>query len=352
MSRHNNNKTPYFRNPIIKNRLIDYIFNVVDISKFKYSVIEFNHDLDKINPSMYKTVSPNYNGINSLMVFIRLRNRYYSFLIGRKSLSYGRDKIDIDKIRIYPINIRLDKSVYNGTIIDGTLLHNGGNYSHHQERKFVVNDIYSFLGESFVTDIIADKLQNIKLFINAYYKTDLRVNNIEITINKLTPLKDINNLLKKTIPSSKYTKDIKGIAFHPIVSGTKLIYLFNNNVEIKKKIKYTDVRSSRVVTTVDTITAIFRLNKTDISDVYHIYLIKKLKKGGKKIIKYKKYDIAYLPTMEVSYFCKDLFNATDEDHVMVECKYNVDKKKWTPIKHIKDKKFPFTLKKVEKMLII
>ena len=92
------------------------------------------------------------------------------------------------------------------------------------------------------------------------------------------------------------------------------------------------------------------MKKTEIIDVYHLYLGQKVIEGEKKLFKYKKIGIAYIPTRECSFFCKDLFCKTTEDYVLVECKYDSNKDRWIPFKQSIDKKRPDLIDKIEGLI--
>ena len=95
-----------------KQRLLDFIYSSVDLSKYRYEMIETNTDLPKIfNKNFYLT--PNFVGNNCLLVFTKLRDKYYSFLIDRKTLSYSKNRVDISKVD-FEIYFRKAMSVYEG----------------------------------------------------------------------------------------------------------------------------------------------------------------------------------------------------------------------------------------------
>lgn len=319
-----------------KHHILDYLYRSIELSNYKYKLIEYEYDITLLKEKRYY-VSPNYNGIHGLLIFIKLQDKYRSCIIDRKTLTYNQGQLDIDKVKFIPVTIRLDISIYNGTIIDGVLLYNNVD----GVKNFVVNDLYLFRGQNLINDKITNKMINAASYIDNI-KGDTSTDTMIIIPNKLYNMHEINQLINMYIPKSKYSKSIKGIAFYPEVSGTKLIYLYNNCSHeediIEEPVK--PVRQPNIVVSETEITAVFKLKKTDIVDVYNIYLGEKAIQDGKKIFKYKKMGIAYIPTKECSYFCKDLFNKTEGDSVLVECKYDSGKNKWVPYKQVLDKKRP------------
>lgn len=342
----------YINSPEIKQKLVDYIYNSMDICKYKYKLLQVESDLSYLKSGKHY-VSPNYNGINSLIVFIKLRNKYYSFIVDRRTLSYNRSQLNLDKVKMIPFNIRLDETIYNGSIFDGVLLYNTPNQRNNSRNKiFMINDVYTFRGDTIINDKINHKILNINAYLNSCQKKDDRLNNMELIVNNLFEFEDIKKLVHNYIIKSRFKNSIKGLAFYPESSGTKHIYLYSNvssgKVEEDKHIndtkkslipKETKLRDSNI--TQNGKTAVFRIKKTDIPDVYNLY-IAEIKKG---VHRYKKHCIAYVPTSQCSYFCKDILSK--KDSALVKCNYISDKKKWTPFECVKDRKIPDKLEDVQ-----
>lgn len=360
----------------IREQLINYIYKNLEIAKYKYKLIEYDSDLVYFNGNTFY-VSPNYNGINSLLVFTKLMGKYYSFIVDRRSLSYNPSQLDYSTIKIIPIEVRLDESIYNGTVIDGVLLYN------HQQgiKNFVINDIYIFQGKPMMDDKIVNKMINIQEYLKAFYTQNFHLNNINFIVNTLYKSHEIKQLVDNYIPKSKHKNSIKGLTFFPEYSGTKLIYLYNNctkdktsesesnpgmvkkivkkvtddvnhrNVETKNNLKvkgdYESDDSDTVYSKENPLIVTFRMKRTDTVDVYELTLSKKFKKDNKKYMKFKKFGIAYVPTKESSVLCQSLFaDVKETDPVIVECKYLADKEKWVPLK-LSDKKIPEDIDRIK-----
>ena len=212
--------------------------------------------------------------------------------------------------------------------------------------------MYQFDGKDMKHKKITNKMKNISAYLNSEYKKDDSINTIRLIPNTVFNMKDINELVNVYIPNSKYKNTIKGIAYYPEKSGTKLIYLYNNCSKDIKQVENTKasikkpIRPSKI-SVKDNITAVFRIKKTDIPDVYKLQLTKKITKNGKKYRKYKKYGIAYVSTAECSFFCKDMFNSIGSNIALVKCKYSTENNKWIPYEQAKDNKYPDTYSDVK-----
>lgn len=366
---------------VTKKQLLEYIYKTIELSNYKYKLLEYEYDLPLIKERQYY-VSPNYNGIHSLLVFVKINEKFLSFIIDRKTLTYNINQIDYEKVKIIPIQCRLDESIYNGSIFDGVLLYNNIDGLKH----FVINDIYYFRGKNITDDKITNKMLNISTYLETINVSDTSLNNIVFIVNKLYPLNEIQQLVNVYIPKSKYNKSIKGIAFYPEFSGIKLIYLYNNcshekieesnnnNNQTSEKSNHSNNNHQNSIATMNIpgkmeVTSIiksmkesklnvsggeniyitFKMKKTNIVDVYNLYLGHKVISDGKKLFMYKKIDIAYIPTKECSYFCKKSFDDSNSDELIVKCKYDVDKNRWIP-DELSDSKRPDTVDKLKSLI--
>src|SRR5690606_34801581 len=95
----------------INRELIKYIYSTVEISKFKYEILRSKQQLGRFISNTYY-VSPNYYGKNCLLVFTKIKSKYYSFLVDRRQLSYSIDKVNMDDVYIHHCNVEIDLSIY------------------------------------------------------------------------------------------------------------------------------------------------------------------------------------------------------------------------------------------------
>lgn len=345
---HNNNLDMTAQMASAKGELIDYLYSQINLSRYKYKILEEERDLPLLQEQkMY--VSPTFNGIQGFLIFKRIKDKFYSLIIDRRSLQYTKPH-DVGKIKIIPVNVRLDESIYNGTIIEGVLLYN--NYD--QVKNFMINDIFIFRGQNLIDDQISHKFQNMTSYLEAKWDKNDDGNNINFVINNLHPLSEIRQLIDVYIPKSKYALCIKGVSFTPEVTRMKLIYLFSNcaatdDTSDGGNTQDTVVRKSNVQVDTSDVTAVLRMKKTDNVDVYELSAANKIIKDGKTLLKYKKLGIAYVTTSQCSHFCNDVFENTTEDSVLVTCVYLSDCNKWVPSELAMDKKRPDYIEEIQKI---
>jgi hypothetical protein len=141
-----------------KQRLLDFIYSSVDLSKYRYEMIETNTDLPKIfNKNFYLT--PNFVGNNCLLVFTKLRDKYYSFLIDRKTLSYSKNRVDISKVDLKYVNVDIDSKIFSGTIFDGVSV------KVNNVEQFIISDTYLFQGNDYTNVSLDIKLYEIQSYL-------------------------------------------------------------------------------------------------------------------------------------------------------------------------------------------
>lgn len=314
--------------------IINYVTSSLDIHRYRYKILEYVNDLNMIDKKKHY-ISPNYNGVNSILVFVKLEDRYCSYLIDRKSFNTRNNEPKITKV-----NIRLDESLYKGSIMECVVL-----YGNDKVKTCIVTDMYMFRGEKMFRTRMDNKMLSLSTYLETFYKED-SINNVHLIPNKLYDLCCIKDLVNTYIPKSKYKSCIKGLAFYPEYSSTKLLYMYNNcNKENQEE--YTPVIVEKKINISSDISANFRMKSTDTVDVFNLYLAVNFIKNGKSCVKYKKYGIAYIPTTNCSYFCRDLFTNTDTE--LVKCAYSSEKDKWIPYEKA-NVKIPNTFEDVSKMM--
>ena len=349
----------------IKESILDYLYNRIEIGDHKYTIIKNVGDIYELKNDRYY-VSGNSCGINSIIIFMKKNNNYYSYLIDRRSISYNRQTLNKSKVRFTEIKLSVDLKIYDGTIIDGILIDNDSNKislknnvvnlgengkTENSKMLFMITDVFVLNGKSIINMNYKKKMYLMNDIINKYVE-DNNKNNIELFISQPYELNQISSLFQENILNNTKKYNIKGIAFYPELSGSKLIYIFDKNDEkikeellkgvenvdnnllkldedldnkdlnnIDKKIifKY----EIRDIENIKEIVLNLEMKKTLINDVYKLYAIFNYKN---KYIK-KKIGIAYIPSFVLSLKCKNLF--LNKENIIMKCL--LTNNKWIPL---------------------
>jgi hypothetical protein len=340
----------------VKKRIIEYIFSAVDVSKYKYTILRVESDLEAFKSDQYY-ISLNFNGKNCFLVLVKLGNEFYSIIVDRKQLSYSLEKINYDNVDIFHCNANVDIGAYNGTIFDGILT------KRDNMNQYTITDIYYFKGSDYSEISLDMKLYELDKYlkngdINYPNKREYRNKRMEIDlcVNKIYDLSQTREIIEKTIPSSP-DRLIRGVCFFPKKSGTRLLYIFNenqNNMQQPNN-RYTEQKKFNnrkkvnkfkyMAKSNDPIYAILEMKATNTPDVYKLYAVEKINNrndnnnNSEKLKKYKM-DIACIQDRAKSKWCFDITSNTVDRKVFVKCIWRDDKEKWEPIEHIKNIKLP------------
>lgn len=371
-----------------KQNCIDHIYNSVDLSRFKYRLLEFKPELDIFKKEKF-FVSPNYSGSNCLLIFAKIKDKYHQFLVDRKSISYNRKKVNFDQVKLTFINLKLDVNIYKdrGSIFDGIFVQNKNN------KIFIVTDIYMLKGQDMTNTKLDTKLLQLSTYLDSKYNKTDRDNDFKLMVNELTDLKDIDTLINKTIPEAKDFL-IKGICLYPEYPGSKKlddetelgikrIFMFDNKSRETNTNDYSNQNQNQnqnrnfsqrsdtqrnklsdspglayqksdtkiksmdpqiIIPThkkvekqiyipksgsLDT-NYIFEMKKTETVDVYNLNIGEPTIKDGKQLLKKIKVGLAFVSGLERSKWCQNIIEENN-GKVLVHCKFHDEKQKWEPI---------------------
>ena len=376
-----------------KEELIRYLYNTINVSQFKYEIINNVSQLDKIVSSQHY-LSAEFFGKNCFLVFTKLKSNFYSFLIDRTQLKYKIDDINFDTINIQQCNVDVDISIYTGTIFDGTYIIKNNKHT------FMCNDVYYFKGTDCISNNLQHKLLNIQMYFNSIGSTNTRAEmfdnriHLEIQINKLQDVKTIRSFVNDKIVSTPEKKTFfdnfmtMGLCFWPQKSGTKLLYIYGKDYEKPREIhkeNHTDSlkdkdnlkdkddfkqtkkpyiikddvspkktplsKKSYVAKNDSPIYAILEMKATRLVDNYKMYAIEKVVDNNVPRLKKYQLDIAYIPNIKKSKWCKDITVSSTNGSVLVKCLWKDDKRKWEPMEHVTDIKFPSYIDEIREKLI-
>ena len=310
----------------IKKKILDYLFNSLNLSNFRYKILKDFSNLNFLKSNKHY-VTPNLKGNNYYLIFTSIEHKNYCVAIDKRKLSYHFDQIDVKNIFMIRLRVYVNDSIYRGTILDTKLIKKDNKY------MMLIKDSYYLMGDSLLNMEMQTKIKHINSIINNQFKKEC-CNNFKFKINKLYVYDDLKNLINNIIPNCGI--DCMGLTFYPKYSGINIIYL-------NKKKEYTNINSnvSAKTKSCNMISNLEKflngrtysyelegkkkklwLSKTSITDVYNI-----LENSEDK----DKLGIAHIPNMKTSLMCQ---NEINDNSVLFNCIYYKKFKKWIPLSKV------------------
>lgn len=311
------NKQSYLNDIVLKKHIIKFLYSSINFYEYKYKKLQIMDDLTSNIKSDDYYICQNINGIRSLLIFIKIDNKYICCSIDKKFIPFNETNVDFNMLIIHLYdNIKVNDTFYNGTVFEVTSINALSTH--------IIMDVYMLEGKTFINHNFKEKL----ILTNKKLK-----NNSNLIVNNVYDLYEIENIINLYIEKSKYSKFVNGLIFYRKYKNYNLLYKFifffscnnNNNNQIienkpiKDEIKYT-VDTNNILC--------FRVKQTERPDVYNLYLIYNKTNTD---ITYKKIDIAYIPTLELSIYLRKLFTDNETNILYLQCKYNNNKNKWSPL---------------------
>ena len=335
----------------IRNKVIDFIYTKLeDLYKYSYNILNNISKLKYLKNNEHY-VSPNYKGLNYLIIFTIINNIKYCIAIDRKKLSYIKENINIKLLNIYILNVNeneINNAIYTNTIFDGKIINNS---------IFIIQDCYYLNGNNMLNINLIDKITQLKDILNNQFKNN--VLNLDFKINKLY---NYNNLKELISNLSKLPNPTNGLIFFPKLSGVNIIFIENyisknnelNKIHIIKNnnsnLNSTNIDSTKELNTNIEIVndneinniiynytnflksrhysyennkniKILSLSKTDIIDVYNVFDDDNIKLG-----------IALIPNLKISHMCNSIIKTSE--NVKFKCTFSDKFKKWIPLSAI------------------
>jgi len=347
-------------------KLIKYIFDTIgNISSYKYEILKYESQLNKfISSNVNYYLTPNIYGKNCFLVFTKIIDKYYCYLVDKKQLSYDYDKLDFSKIIVYNYNVSVDASIYDGTIFDGIQTKKQDNY------EFLITDIYQFKGANCTNDKLRTKFFEVDIYLRNI-DTSARYNinkekskyNIELKLTKHYDIFDISNFIKTKIKSYEKNYQVRGLTFYPEISGTKLIYLFDNELNLNSTSTNTNIitpeykinksksliKKEFISKTNNDIYAILEMCATLQPDNYKLFALETVTINAQTKLKKCQMNIAFIPDIKKSIWCREIMNSNKI--VFVKCIWRHNKKKWEPLEVVNDVKLPTLIDDIRKQLV-
>jgi len=274
----------------VKDSIIKYFLSKVTLD-YQVQQITCEQDLKTIKENEY-TITPKYRGQKSWIVFVRLgENNYYA-------ISFPKNKLNSKDLQLYPINLMIEKRIYDGTIMEGVYYKNSmGN------KILIIDEIYILEGR----DMLREKRDTRLDQTSKYFQENIE-RSLDYQIYVCSHYAPIQFNMKNLFDLTKTDQQIEGWMFYPNYYHKQLqIYYY--------EIKLTDL--SEEVTQF----AIFMMRKTQLPDIYDLY--DAVQRIGH----------AYVPNADATKKFKSWFKESNTE-VKVKCRFNTDLNKWMPLELI------------------
>jgi hypothetical protein len=320
------NSDGYLLEGEIKQRAIDFLYSNIDLSKFRYIMLNTIQKLKYLQENEHY-VSPNFRGYNYLLLMFTYNEKQYCVAIIRKKLSYHKDQLDMKSIQVIQFNMNVSDIIYTGSIFDGKLIQNNNEYI------FLIQDCFYLMGKKMLEMELSQKMVYLDSIIKTHFKKNKKsyCNNFEFKLNKLYKYSELEELISN-LP--KLTINTNGIIFYPKFSGINNIHIekkndkidinTNNNEIIEQKSyhiihNFVDFLKSRTYSyESNNKIKMLWLSRTNIPDVYDI----SEHENGDKL------GIALIPNLKISLMCDEIIN---EQPVKFNCIFCNKFKKWIPL---------------------
>jgi len=359
------NNEAFFLDNKNKQYIIDYLYDNIDLSNFRYIMLNTISKLKFLQENIH-FVSPNYKGINYLLIMLNINNENLYIIIDRKQLSYHKHQLNITNLKILKINI--DSNIfYNNSIFDGKLINKNNKYT------FLIQDCFLLLNNKITDILLEQKIEKITEIVS-----NIKSKNCDFKLIKLFNYSELDILINDV--DNINTNDYNGIIFYPKKSGINIIFInkvnnelnnpqnetFNNKFKnqineindtnsnytglntpqtnIYNNLNYNGLntqqtniynnlnnydyleylKSIKYSYELNPIYKRFWISKTSIPDVYNIHVNKYDTEG--------KIGIACVPNLKISYKLNEII--TGDDPIEFECIFYKKLKKWIPINKV------------------
>lgn len=325
-------------NNSIKDAIINMIYENLNISNFRYQLLEDKKSFDVLKKEQVY-VTPHIMGVNCWLIFCEIDNKRYQCFINKKDLKFYQNQMNSKNYKLY--NFWFDhtndtlRELYPLTVFEGKFINNGVDVNN---LTYLISDVYIKAGVKMLTSKLIDKIFDIeKLLPKLNNGLDQK---FIIRGSSIYNIDQLGDLIFNKIKNSKLK--INGLIFMPERSGKTYIYINDQEfIQLKSSnynFKQYDSLSVPAVPismrtipnqTDNQLVNEFVLRKTNLSDVYEIYEYSNKDKIYLNLTKEKKVGIAHIPDIKTSHFCKKL---ADEQEIFVnKCIFNNKFKKWMPI---------------------
>jgi len=306
-----------------KQKVIDYLYSKLDLSKYRYIMLNSIDKLKFLQENEHY-VSPNFKGYNYLLIMMMINNKPICVAVDRRKLSYHKHGLDMKTIQIIRLNLRTTENMFMGTIFDGKLIQSNNEYI------FLIQDSFYLMGKKILDMEIMEKLTYLDSIFKNNFKKENNIN-LDFKLNKLCKYEDLEKLItglnKISIPTN-------GIIFYPKYSGITVLHTEKRTDKIEINTKNNEMienKSYHIIYDFVNFLKSRTYNYESGSKIKQLWLLRTIIPDVYDILEKEdseKLGIALIPNLKISQMCDDIIK---DNPVKFNCIFSNKFKKWIPL---------------------
>jgi hypothetical protein len=315
----------------LRQTLVNYVREFVQWGRMRLNRIETREDLQKLK-AYHPGLQP--DGKNWIMVFTKQNNRYYSYFLER-CMVYGKPG------RVVMFKVKAKMSIYDGTIIEGTMTPNKSTGTD----VFVMTDVFWLKGKDVGAEDWIPKMETLKSYIDNALVINPVENKFLIEVETGRQMGDLRKLVNEGMKTC--TWKTRGLVFYPPKYGPRWVFsdeprsskMQPDTGHIGSDSSSSDGENDSSDTDSDVVEAVFEVRKTeDQPDVYELWA--KNSSKSKRAAKLVNIGIAKIPTLKISRYCDEQFSNSKKPILFMRCKWSSDHGGWVPVETVTNKRVP------------
>ena len=261
--------------------------------------------------------------------------------------------------RILILKQRFENDIFNDTLLEGELIR-----TKKLNWLFLFSNIYVYKAD-IINENMIEKINKIYYILTNEYHADIYLDPCKYEVKKIFNFNQYNELIDNFIPNLPYS--VKGITFHPINKKyNNLLFVFDRKINNKKKeeenvisnttgINYSsnddkmdykneisNFNDSILKVDLKDVIIKFKIVSTETPDIFNLHILNS--------DKYVLFGMANVQTLKCSKFVKKIFEDSNDDDIIVNCKYSDKFNKWEPFSVCQEEKAD-DLKKLKDILL-
>jgi hypothetical protein len=95
-----------------KTKILDLLYSKINLSKYRYVLLNNIQKLKFLQENEH-FVSPNFKGLNYLIMFCKINDNNYCVAIDRRKLSYHKEQLELKSVSVFNVRMKTSNSLYD-----------------------------------------------------------------------------------------------------------------------------------------------------------------------------------------------------------------------------------------------